>query len=175
MMDKRVLVVEDDPMVAYMLEESLQRIGYVVVGIESTGPGAIQKTGDEQPDVVLMDIHLQGSMDGIAAAEKIMADFSIPIIFLTASTEEDTIQRAIRTKSQSYLVKPINMKELFANIELAIHKKRVRDQLRKSPAGDEEPAPTCACKSPMLRTYAPAGKKMVPLGWICPKCHAFLQ
>jgi CheY-like chemotaxis protein len=174
-MDKRVLVVEDDPLVAYMLEESLQRIGYIVVGIVSTGPDAIRKAGEAKPDVVLMDIHLQGSMDGIAAAEKIMADWRIPIIFLTASTDEDTIQRAIRTKSQSYLVKPIQMKELFANIELAIHKKRVKDLHQEYREAETEQVPTCTCKSPMMRTYASSGKKMVPLGWICPKCHAFLQ
>lgn len=126
MAEKKVLVVEDEAIVAMSLQDTLKKMGYTVVGIAYTGPDAIQKASETLPDVILMDIHLKGTMDGIEATEKINAMYDIPVIYLTAFSDDETIQRAMKTQSHSYLVKPINPRELYTNIEFAIYKQRVK-------------------------------------------------
>jgi len=161
-----------------MLQEMLTRIGYIVVGVLHSGEEAVEKAGAVHPDVILMDIHLLGEMDGITAAEHICAEHDIAIIYLTAYADDATIERAVRTESQSYLVKPINMKELFANIELAIYKRRKR-QNTLPPGVPEEECPSCPdCETPMVRTFMQSRqpgrpRQMAPVGWICPKCRHF--
>jgi PAS domain S-box-containing protein len=76
-----------------------------------------------------MDIHLKGDMDGIQATEKINESADIPVIYLTAYADDDTVKRALKTRSHSYLVKPYNPRELYSNIELAIYKRRLRDRV----------------------------------------------
>ena len=177
---KKVLIVEDEGLVALALEEILKRIGYEVPGIAETGEEAIAMAGRHNPDVILMDINLKGEMDGIVAAEKIHSAYDVPIIFLTAYTDDDIITRAINAGTSGYLVKPVNVKEMFANIELAINNRK-RDRTRVfQPASDPEGIP---CKNPecgamMVRAYAPIGPEgrvMSSIGWICPQCkHTIL-
>jgi len=166
--EKKILIVEDESVMALMLEESLSRIGYRVVGISFSGEDAVRLAAETLPDVVIMDINLKGEMDGIAAAEVILSSMDIPVIYLTAYTDAATIQRAAGTDSHSYLVKPINMRELFANIEMAIHKKQRAESNRAT--GD---VPTCSCGAAMVRTFSPKGTRMVPAGWLCPACNQF--
>jgi len=168
--EKRVLIVEDESVVALMLQESLTRIGYCVVGVCFRGEDAVRMAADTHPDVVIMDINLKGEMDGISASEAILSSMDIPVIYLTAYTDDDTIRRAALTDSHSYLVKPINMRELFANIEMAIHKKRRAQANRETAA---VPAPACPCGATMVCTFAPQGTRMVVAGWICPACREF--
>ncbi|MEW6492882.1 MAG: response regulator, partial [Cyanobacteriota bacterium] len=106
-MDKiTVLVVEDEWVTARDIKTSLEKLDYVVLAILATGEEAIQKAIELQPDLVLMDIILQGKIDGIEAAEQIQALCNIPVVFLTAYSDSETLQRASITHPFGYLVKP---------------------------------------------------------------------
>ena len=119
----RILVVEDEPLVASYVETLLKDLGYTVVGIVDSGERAVSKTQAEQPDLVLMDIRLRGEMDGIQAAEKIHLALAIPSVYLTAYTDEATLAR-VKAGPFPYLVKPIARAELNATLRavLATHK-----------------------------------------------------
>jgi two-component system cell cycle sensor histidine kinase/response regulator CckA len=103
----------------------LKKIGYEVVGIAVTGEEAVSMAASLMPDVILMDIHLKGDMDGIAATKKINEVTDTPVIYLTAYADDDTVKRALKTESCSYLVKPFNPREVYSNIEFAIHRHRM--------------------------------------------------
>lgn len=128
MAGKTILIVEDEAVTAMELEETLSRRGYSVVGVATTGADAIRIAKEKWPDVILMDIHIKGSMDGIEAADQINLFYEIPVIFLTAYSDDLTIARAIRTRSYSFLLKPFNEKELFSNIEMAINTHRLYEK-----------------------------------------------
>jgi CheY-like chemotaxis protein len=119
---KKILIVEDEVIVSMVLEETIVKLGYQVVGTVVNGPDAIEKTGETRPDLVLMDIRLDGEMDGIEAAEKITALYNIPVVYLTAHSDEKTLDRAIKTQPYGYLIKPFRERELYTTIEMAINK-----------------------------------------------------
>lgn len=119
---KKILIVEDEVIVSMVLEETIVKLGYQVVGTVISGPDAIEKTGETRPDLVLMDIRLDGEMDGIEAAEKITALYNIPVVYLTAHSDEKTLDRAIKTQPYGYLIKPFRERELYTTIEMAINK-----------------------------------------------------
>ncbi len=172
--EKRILIVEDEGLVAMTLEETLKRIGYSAVGIAMSGEEALSLTGERHPDVILMDIHLQGDMDGIEAAHKIKGLYGTPIIFLTAYSDDETIRRVVLTESSGYLVKPINTRELFAAIESALYKKRRIAQFMERQAAANRPI--CSCNTPMIQTFSTTKNgEMIPVGWVCPTCHHFVQ
>jgi CheY-like chemotaxis protein len=116
----RVLVVEDDNITVMELRDRLQSLGYVVSGVASYGEEAIEKAGEMHPDLVLMDIRLKGDMDGIEAAEEISARFDIPVVYLTALADENTLQRAELTKHYGYVGKPFDERQLHTTIKKAI-------------------------------------------------------
>ena len=128
----KVLVVEDEIVVAKAIELALQRHGYDVPATVSSGLEAIQKAAEIQPDLVLMDIVLKGDMDGIVAAEQIRDRFNIPIVYLTAYTDSDTVQRAKITEPFGYITKPFEERELHTNIEMALYKHKMDKALRES-------------------------------------------
>ena len=126
--EKRILLVEDDSNFSNMLEHLLVEIGYTVVGIAVSGEEALAMAGSESRlDVILIDIHIEGEMDGIETARHLKGLYGTPTIFMTAQADDETIRRVVLTESEGYLVKPINRQELFANLEIAIHKKRKND------------------------------------------------
>ena len=127
-----ILVVEDEGIVAKDIQNQLQSLGYSVPGFTSIGKEAVQKAGELLPDLVLMDIKLKGSIDGINAARQIRDYFDIPVIFLTAYTDEDTLNRAKTTESYGYLVKPFVKKELYCSIEVAIYKHSLERKLKEN-------------------------------------------
>jgi PAS domain S-box-containing protein len=127
--EKSILIVEDEGVVALSLQAVLKKMGYKVVGIAITGKEAIALATEHRPDVILMDIHIKGDMDGIQTTEKLNEFIDIPVIFLTAYADDETVQRAIKTRSHSYLVKPYNPRELYSNIEFAIYKHRMKTRL----------------------------------------------
>jgi PAS domain S-box-containing protein len=129
---KRILVVEDETIVSMDLQNSLKYLGYEVVGAAVSGPEAISKADKTRPDLVLMDIILKGEMDGIQAAESIYSRLGIPVIFLTASTDDKTLQRAKVTEPFGYMIKPFEERELHSHIEIALYKHRMERQLRES-------------------------------------------
>lgn len=123
--NKKILITEDEGIVALEIRETLENLGYYVVGEAQTGQEAIELARDNKPDLVLMDITLQGDMDGIEAAERIYNLYDIPIIFLTSHSDEATIKRAMRSNPFGYLIKPFNDRELYSNIEMTLHKHSV--------------------------------------------------
>lgn len=119
---KKILIVEDDSLISTIFQMFLKELGYDLIGIVEDGKKAIRLCEKVKPDIILMDVHLDGGMDGIQTTEVIKTKFDIPVIFLSSDTEESTIQRVINIHSYGYLVKPIDKKELGISIELAFYK-----------------------------------------------------
>jgi len=109
---RRILIVEDERLIAHDLQRRLTQLGYTVVGNVASGAQAITAAYQLQPDLVLMDIRLQGEMDGIEAALRIHTDRPIPIVYLTAYVDESTIQRAQATSPLGFLRKPFHVRDL---------------------------------------------------------------
>ena len=107
-----VLIVEDQALVADDLAQTVRKLGYEVAGIAVAGTEAITKVSQVKPDVVLMDISLQGEKDGIAAAEAINNRFQVPVIFVTAHTDPATVQRARSVRPSGYIVKPFDTDQI---------------------------------------------------------------
>lgn len=128
----RVMVVDDEVLLTIHLEERLSAMGYEVVGQAFSGEEAVEIAKKLRPDVILMDIVIPGKIDGIAAAELIKAALDIPVIFLTAYTECQLIERAKQVEPFGYIVKPFHERELKAVIEVALYKKEVDLRLREA-------------------------------------------
>lgn len=118
----RILVVEDEAIVAMDIADCLGSLGYVVVGTTDHGEDAIDKATSLRPDLVIMDIMLKGAMDGITAAETISTRLQIPVIFLTAHSDESTLQRAKITAPYGYILKPFDSEDLRTSVEIALYR-----------------------------------------------------
>jgi PAS domain S-box-containing protein len=127
----RILIVEDEIIVARDLEIRLICMGYEVSGIAASGSEAIGLASSSAPDLVLMDIVLRGGIDGIEAAAEIRKRLRIPVIYLTAFTDAETLERAKVTEPFAYVVKPFSERELFANIEMALYRHRMETRIRR--------------------------------------------
>ncbi len=125
MANEKILVVEDEGIVVLHIKKSLEKLGYVVAGIASTGEDAIMKTMESRPDLVLMDVVLKGAVDGVDAAEKIRILFGIPVIYLTAHADEATVQRAKVTEPYWYIVKPFRTRDLYISVEFALYRAKM--------------------------------------------------
>jgi diguanylate cyclase (GGDEF)-like protein/PAS domain S-box-containing protein len=128
----RILIVEDETIVALDIEQRLQAMGYTVLDMVVSGEQAIQKAESLRPDLILMDIKLKGNMDGIQAAEIIHKSSAIPVIFLTAFADGPTLKRARITGAFGYILKPFEERELNINIEMALYKHQMESRLRES-------------------------------------------
>lgn len=126
----RILIVEDERIVAGDVRTRLRRLGYTVVDMVSTGEDAIQRVEGLHPDLVLMDIRLEGPMDGIQTAEVIRHRHGIPVIYLSAYADRQTVERAKVTEPFGYLVKPFEDTELHSTIEVALYKQKTEAQRR---------------------------------------------
>ena len=122
--DRRILIVEDEVIIAMALEDSLRDFGYKIAGRATNGADAIRLAIETSPDLALIDIRLDGDMDGIEAANRICRRLDIPVIFLTAYSDDTTLSRAIKTNPFGYLIKPIRPRELYTSIETAVYKHR---------------------------------------------------
>ena len=172
MEQKRILIVEDEVIVAMTLESVLQKLGYGVAGSVTNGPDAIQMAGEEMPDLILMDIRLEGSMDGIEAATRISARYGIPVVYLTAHSDQATLSRAIHTQPYGYLLKPFRERDLYTTIEMAFHKHRVIRQTegKMTVEGHVPPASPKSAQEPKV-TKGPAGLAEVVFDSLnCPVC-----
>ncbi len=131
MAGERILVVEDEGILAIELTEKLEKLGYSVIAVASFGEEAIELAYKHKPDLILMDIVLKGEIDGIEAARKIQSTLNIPIIYLTAYASDDIVKRAKLTEPFGYLVKPYSDRDLEISVEMALHK-HAMDKLRES-------------------------------------------
>ncbi len=128
----RILIVEDEYIIADDIQVSLKDMGYSVCGMASFGEEAIEKAEKERPDLILMDIFLKGKMDGIETADKVRCMFNIPVVYLTAYGNNEILERAKITGAFGYLIKPFTDRALRAAIEMAIYKHHMeaeREQL----------------------------------------------
>jgi PAS domain S-box-containing protein len=132
MADVRILIVEDENIVAEEVRLRLKNLGYTIAAIASSGEEAIEKVIATHPDLVLMDIQLQEEMDGVDVAEHIHAHFDIPIIYLTSYSDNDTFQRAKIAEPFGYIIKPFEERELHSAIEVALYRDKMEKKLRES-------------------------------------------
>lgn len=130
----KILVVEDEKIVAKDIEYRLLNLGYAVAGIAASAGEAIQKAGEAQPDLVLMDIKLKGEVDGIAAAEAIRTRLNLPVIYLTAYADEPTLQRSKITLPYGYILKPFEEHALYTAIEVALRQHELQSTLERRAA-----------------------------------------
>ena len=127
----KVLVVEDESIIALDLQHRLTGLGYMVTGVAATGEEALRQMAEARPDVVLVDIRLAGAMDGIEAAGQVRERFSIPVIYLTAHADPGTLERAKTTQPYGYLIKPFTETDLNITIEMAVYKHAVDQRERE--------------------------------------------
>jgi PAS domain S-box-containing protein/putative nucleotidyltransferase with HDIG domain len=127
----RILIVEDESLVARDIENMVKSLGYKVCGIATTGDEAIENAARLRPDLILMDVIIKGTLDGIAAAEKIWEAFHIPIIYVTAYADDQTLRRAKTTEPFGYILKPFDERELKIAIEMAFYKSRMGMKLKE--------------------------------------------
>jgi PAS domain S-box-containing protein len=120
----KIMIVEDERITAADLEDTIAQLGYTVTATVSSGADAIREAGQNPPDLVIMDIHIAGEVDGVEAAKRIRRQFDIPAVYLTAHADPATLSRAVGAEPLGYIVKPFQERELHAVIETAVHKHR---------------------------------------------------
>lgn len=130
-MRARLLIVEDEGIVGLNIQRRLEGLGYQVVANVASGEEAITLAESTRPDLVLMDIKLEGNVDGIEAAAQINDRFQIPIVYLTAYTNDETLNRAKLTQPYGYILKPFEARDLATTIEVALYKYQMEQQLRE--------------------------------------------
>jgi len=133
----RILIVEDDEIISNLIATMLERKGYGVIGQVMSGEEAIIKSAELEPDLVIMDINLCGILDGVSAARYIFTLFQIPIIFLTALSDDTLLERAKAAQPYGFIMKPFTDKELISNVQLGLYNHSIRKKfLDKYPVGD---------------------------------------
>ena len=132
MLDAEILLVEDERIVAHHLQRQLSKLGYQVTGIAANGRQALEYIQNRRPALVLMDINIEGEMDGIETASRLPEGYHIPVIYLTSYSEEATLERARATKPYGYLLKPFAERELHATIQMALERRQAELALRAS-------------------------------------------
>ncbi|MCK5227771.1 MAG: response regulator, partial [Desulfobulbaceae bacterium] len=133
MTKERILIVEDELIVAKDIENCLTKLGYSMTGIVASGEEAVRKVDELRPDLVLMDIVLKGEMNGIEAAEEINT-LNIPVVYLTAHADTDTLDRAKTTAPYGYIIKPFDERMLQSTIEITLYKSRMENKLKEREA-----------------------------------------
>ena len=127
-----IFIVEDEAIVADDIRDSLQHLGYTVTGTAKSGDLALEKIGQAPPDLVLMDIHIAGPIDGIETAGRIRAQHHIPVVYLTAYSDTALLERAKGTGPYGYIIKPFNDRDLQSSIEIALEKHKADERLRET-------------------------------------------
>ncbi len=131
-MDKRkILVVEDEFITGTEIKKRLQNMGYDVPKVVATGEDAIRLAGEFHPDIVVMDITLKGEMNGITAAEEIRKRYDIPVVFLTAHSDDATVEKAVMSEPFGYLIKPLDERALRTTIQMALYKHAMDEKLKE--------------------------------------------
>lgn len=134
----RILIVEDESIVALDMRYRLQTLGYEVLGLCDNGDDAVRETLAKKPDLVLMDIQLKGEMDGIQAAQRIRQDADIPVVYVTAFADKETLQRVKNTQPFGYIIKPFQEREVAVALEMALEKHRYEATLLQAKREAEE-------------------------------------
>ena len=125
----KILIVEDESIVALDIRSALRKLNYEVTDMVTSYEQAIQSVKNNCPDIALLDINLQNSKDGIAIAKKLQKMMDISVVYLTAFSDDDTLQRAVKTNPLGYILKPFTRAELKSSLILAIHKMNISKEL----------------------------------------------
>lgn len=128
----KILVVEDESIVAMDIKHRAESLGYMVTDVTPSGEEALELVKVKRPDLILMDIVLKGKIDGIEAAQRIHDEFDIPVLYLTAYSDEETLKRAKITEPFGYIIKPFEDRELHSSVEIAIYKHEMERKLKES-------------------------------------------
>ncbi len=128
----QILIAEDERIVAEDVKMKLEQVGYAVAGIVNSGEESVKRAAKLKPDLVLMDIVLEGKMDGIEAAAEILSKLNIPVVYLTAYSDKKTLKRAKVTEPFGFIIKPFESQDLFTNIEMALYRHTLRNMLKES-------------------------------------------
>jgi two-component system cell cycle sensor histidine kinase/response regulator CckA len=128
----RILIVEDEANLALNVQRLLNRLGYDAFGIATSGEDAIDMAGRERPDLIMMDIHLRGKLDGIEVAERIRSFLDAPVIYTTAFSDEETLERAKKTEPSAFLLKPYEIKDLQVAIEMCHYRYNAERKIRNN-------------------------------------------
>jgi DNA-binding NarL/FixJ family response regulator len=126
------MVVDDEAVIVLRLQQRLTSMGFDVTGVAYSGEEAVETARDLRPDLILMDIMIPGKLDGIAAAKIVKAELDIPVVFLTAHSEDKIIERAKQAEPYGYILKPFQDRELKATVEIALYKKDMEQRLKES-------------------------------------------
>jgi len=141
----RIMIAEDDEIIANLISLILEKKGYLIAAKVSAGEEAVLKSAEVTPDLVLMDINLNGMMDGVTAARYIFSLFHLPVIFLTGLFDDHLLERAKVSEPYGYILKPFTDKGLISNIEIALHNNNIHKQfLEKFGIGDPKKIMTMA-------------------------------
>lgn len=132
MSEVKILIVEDESIVAMDIKHRAEGLGYLVTAVTPSGEESLEKVAENRPDLVLMDIVLKGEMDGIEAAQKIRDAYDIPVVYLTAYSDERTLKRAKITQPFGYIIKPFEDRELHSAVEVALYKHQMEIKLKES-------------------------------------------
>lgn len=128
--NKKILIVEDEPITAEDLKNILIKLDYEVLDIVNNGEDAVEDAITHMPDLIFMDVRIQGKIDGIETAMRIKKAADIPIIYITAYADDETLKRAIKTEPYGYIVKPFKKPEINSSIEIAIYKHKKEKELK---------------------------------------------
>lgn len=126
----KIFIVEDEFIIAKGLSRHLNKLGYEVLGIVASGEEALAQIEETQPDLVLMDILIEGEMDGIETATQVNEKFDIPVIYLTAYGDDNTLARAEESGCYGYILKPFKQREVHATILMALKKHQKEKELK---------------------------------------------
>jgi CheY-like chemotaxis protein len=118
----RILIVEDEVIIAMEIESRLESAGYAVCGLVATGEDAVRTAREQSPDLILMDITLRGAMNGLEAADRIRAERSVPMIFLSASVSDEILRRIREFRTGQYISKPFEESDLLSSVQKALRK-----------------------------------------------------
>jgi PAS domain S-box-containing protein len=129
-----IFIVEDEGIIAHNIQGDLRKAGYRVAGVADSGNDALEQISGSRPDLILMDIRIRGDMDGIELARRVQEQFDIPVVYLTAHSDTETLQRAKVTGPFGYLAKPVQQSSLSSSIEIGLYKHRVESELRRQRA-----------------------------------------
>lgn len=127
-MSTKIYIIEDEPLIAETIKTALEKVGYAIVGMTDNGKEALFDIDQLQPDLILVDITLEGKMDGIEMVEHLKKKSDVPFIFLTSHSDDNTLERVKQTDPAGFIVKPFNEKTLKSNIEIALYKNKVQKQ-----------------------------------------------
>ena len=127
----QVAIVEDERIIAEDIRMTVENLGFYVTGVVSTSQGALDLLAQQSVDIVLMDVHIQGDIDGIETAKRIYDDYNVPVVFLTAYADPNTVERIRQTTAYGFIVKPVSQESLQGTLELAMDRHRTDAELRE--------------------------------------------